>query len=80
MLHRLPSLTFLHAGEREGVLAHEVVGRAEAVVPDGEADQGQLGNADGEVHGGVPLGVERCAETHQQVFNTVAFSCSVQVS
>lgn len=56
----LVSLTFLHAGEGQSVLAHELTGERAGLMFDAEAYEAQLRGADGEVHVSVPVRSQSC--------------------
>lgn len=53
-------LTFLQAGEGQGVLAHKITAEEAGLVSDTEADEAELGDGDCEVHVWIPVRTESC--------------------
>lgn len=53
-------LTFLQAGEGQGVLTNKITAEKAELVTDTEADEAELRDADVEVHVGIPVRTQSC--------------------
>lgn len=62
----LPPLTFLHADKGDGVLSYKLRGES-CLVSYSEADEAEVRDRDGEVHGRVPPRAQSCGREPEQL-------------